>query len=309
MAGKDDIEDDRPEISLPSIERSEDSEDRPRTSLRNQIDTLADGKDPANPLAVQRSLKTGFLVTLAIGSVCIYLFRNTGVWNIGLCLGVMLLYWWFANSRIGSVTAKAVFADSFYYLGFLFTFVALIVTMIGLDTETGNFSAKAIIGQIGPALATTVVGMAVRIYITQFDAITSEPEAEVFSGLGELSNNLSSAITELQKMIKDHVATTEKQQRSNFELTQKFSMQIEKLDFDPAVMALRTFGSELSKLGTQVDLLAKATGQTESGVADLTNSVYRTTTELNKASKVFEPIASQLGSDFAVPRSPVRVVL
>ena len=61
--------------------------------------------------------------------------------------------------------------------------------MIGLDTETGSFSAKAIIGQIGPALATTVVGMAVRIYITQFDAITSEPETEIFSGLGELSNN------------------------------------------------------------------------------------------------------------------------
>ena len=57
--------------------------------------------------------------------------------------------------------------------------------------------------------------MAVRIYITQFDAITSEPETEIFSGLGELSSNLSSAITALQSMISEHVNASEKQQQAN----------------------------------------------------------------------------------------------
>jgi len=265
------------------------------SSTRAQLESLAGGKDPLDPLAVQRSLKTGFLVTLGIGALFIFIFKDTGLWNIVFCTAVMGLYWWFASSRTNTSTARAVFADSFYYLGFLFTFIALISTMVGISSD--DFRPETIVGQIGPALATTVIGMAVRIYITQFDAITSEPEIEVLSGLGELSGNLSTAISELQKMIQQHVKTSQTQQKSNTALTEKFSSQIEKLDFTHAVVSLKTFGAEINSLTTQVELLSKVTGQTETGVAKMTSSIFRTTTELDNAAQEFSRY-QDIASDF-----------
>ncbi len=255
------------------------------SSTMAKLDSLTGGKDPMDPLAVQRSLKTGFLVTLGVGALFIFIFKDTGLWNIVFCTAVMALYWWFANSRTNTSTARAVFADSFYYLGFLFTFIALISTMVGISSD--DFRPETIVGQIGPALATTVIGMAVRIYITQFDAITSEPEVEVLSGLGELSGNLSSAISELQIMVQQHVKISQTQQKSNTVLTEKFSNQIEKLDFTHAVASLKTFGTEINSLTTQVELLSKLTGQTETGVAKMTSSIYRATNELDNAAQEF----------------------
>jgi hypothetical protein len=298
---------DRPEISLSDTEPTITEQPSRGSSIFEGAASVLNDAPETHPLAVQKSLKLSFLVTLIVGSCCIYAFRNAGIWNIGLCLSVMGVYWWYAHKRTTTNVAKSVFADSFYYLGFLFTFVALIVTMIGLDTETGNFNAKAIIGQIGPALATTVVGMAVRIYITQFDAITSEPETEIFSGLGELSSNLSSAITALQSMISEHVNASEKQQLANLKLTEKFSSQIENLDFGPAVTALKGFSSEINTLKTQVDLLNKATAQTEISVAEMTSASYRTTTELNKANQEFSRFRD-IGKNFDEAKESLALV-
>jgi hypothetical protein len=287
----------REEITQDDYDEAIEPNKAPGKSIFSRLGDLKEGKNPSNPLATQNSLKMGFLITLLFGSACIYIFRNTGVWNIGVCLVVMCAYWRFAEVRIHTSGARAVFADSFYYLGFLFTFVALIITMVGLDTETGSFSAKAIIGQIGPALATTVVGMAVRIYITQFDAITSEPEAEVITGLGELSNNLSSALSELQKMIAEHSIVSTKQQERSLELTQKFSNQVEKLDFQPALVSLKYLSSEVNKLNAEVGLLSHATSQIDQQTSKMTSSVFRTTLELDKAALEFSRY-KEINEDF-----------
>ena len=77
--------------------------------------------------------------------------------------------------------------------------------MIGLNEE--NFDVKTIVGQMGPAPITTVVGMAARIYMTQFDAITTEPEAETLASIGTpqqiekalITLNESSAIPKIMK--------------------------------------------------------------------------------------------------------------
>ena len=83
-----------------------------------------------------------------------------------------------------------------YYLGFLFTFVALVAAMMNISEES---EVDTIIAQMGPALITTVIGMAVRIYLTQFDAITTEPETEAMNSLGLLSANLIDALDALNK--------------------------------------------------------------------------------------------------------------
>ncbi|MFP6834464.1 MAG: hypothetical protein VB914_06220 [Porticoccaceae bacterium] len=307
MANKRPQEEQRPTISLTDDDQSEAKLGASGSSLFSKsIETLDGGTNPSDPLSVQRALKMGFLITLALGTACIFLFKDSGFWNILICICVMGFYWRFAAKRIvASVTAKAVFADSFYYLGFLFTFIALISTMIGLSAS--DFRPELIVGQIGPALATTVLGMAVRIYVTQFDAITSEPDVEVLTGLGELSSNLSSAITELQKMISEHIKISQTQHKSNAALSKKFSEQVEMLDFAPALESLKSFGSEINLLSTQVKLLTDVTGQTESGVAKMTSSMFRVTTEMDKTSNEFSRYQS-IKKDFDEARESLLSV-
>ena len=84
-----------------------------------------------------------------------------------------------------------------YYLGFLYTFVALVKVLLDIGPSS---EINSIVGQMGAAIATTIVGMAVRIYMTQFDAITSEPETETLNSLGELSSKMIDSIQTLDKV-------------------------------------------------------------------------------------------------------------
>lgn len=195
----------------------------------------------------------------------------------------MISYGLYARPFLKLSTAKTVFADSFYYLGFLFTFVALIATLAGLGSQ--DFSAQTIIGQIGPALATTVLGMAFRIYITQFDSITSEPETEVLSGLGELSSNLSSALSELQNLLKDYSANSIDQQRELSNLVGKLSDQMKALDFKPAVSSLQMFEDQVSNLTSNIILLAESTKQIEDNTDKLTITAQGTVRRLGTLSE------------------------
>ena len=58
------------------------------------------------------------------------------------------------------------FADSIYYLGFLLTLVALIVSLIVLSEE--EYSLEGVGSRFGVALVTTVLGLFLRIILTNF---------------------------------------------------------------------------------------------------------------------------------------------
>ena len=167
--------------------------------------------------------------------------------------------------------------------------------MIGLDSI--NFKPEVIVGQIGPALATTVLGMAVRIYITQFNAITSEPETEVIHGIGELSYTLSSTLNELQALIAEFSKASKKQQKINFEIIENFSKQTEKLNFEPLFSAVNNLTAEINSLFVTSEVLKKAGQQAETGVAELTSSIFRATTQIDRTNSDFSRYRS-INEDF-----------
>jgi len=185
-------------------------EDRPTIKAESD-ESKEEIKQFFDPKKAQNSLKRSFLVTLIVGSGLILTRPVDGIWTMLLAVLVMLGYWIFNWKRAGlgkSTTARGVFGDSFYYLGFLFTFVALVSVMLKLGTAA--FDIDSIVGSMGPALITTVVGMAVRIYITQFDPITSEPEIETLTAIGDLSGSLISATNRMQTAMETVTASAEK---------------------------------------------------------------------------------------------------
>jgi methyl-accepting chemotaxis protein len=132
-------------------------------------------------------LRNGFMVSLGSGAIVIGFFNTEILKAVLLSASVMLGYLFWAQRFIKHPVARELFADSFYYLGFLFTFMALIWGIIDIK---GDF--QQIVSQMGIALVTTIIGMTVRIFLVQFSPIVSEPDQDLMLSLGKLANEMES---------------------------------------------------------------------------------------------------------------------
>ena len=220
------------------------------------------GFDPAE---TKRRLRKSFLTVFIIGVVLILFpmefLPYEGIIKIIFAVILMTIYGFTGAKYLHSTNTTAVFADSFYYLGFLFTFVALVGAIIGLN----ELNIQSIIGQMGPALVTTVIGMAVRIYLTQFEAITSEPETEAINTM----NNLSAQIITSLKNLENNLRTCESQIEgfSNRLHDVNFSsLQREFSNLAESIRDLANSSKELKSSAEQTKLIIDGTHKTFDGL-------------------------------------------
>lgn len=124
-------------------------------------------KQRGYPLDVD--IKKLFMLFLGIGILSIILdiiFRLP--LYLGLILPIMcLLLFIFAGHHITEMTAQRdEVADSGYYMGFVFTLIAMIASLFEL--KTSSIGALAVVEEFGLALVTTVIGLVSKIYLTSF---------------------------------------------------------------------------------------------------------------------------------------------
>lgn len=178
-----------------------DSEKKSDPDKRSKISSVdKTNEQHFDPNVAKHSLRRSFLLTLVIGTVLILspmkFLPAEGIIKIFASAVLMLIYYLAGMKYVRSTNTRAVFADSLYYLGFLFTFIAL----VGAMTSLNELNIQSIIGQMGPALVTTVIGMAARIYLTQFEPITSEPETEAISSMSNLSAQIITTLKSLEQV-------------------------------------------------------------------------------------------------------------
>ncbi len=114
-------------------------------------------------------IKSLFLLVFLSGSALVLIgtFFNYDVIVLILLLFFMLSYFISGNILVkNSQISKEQFADSNYYLGFLFTLVSLSSSLIWIVLEQSYLDD--LIGNFGIALLTTVFGLFIRIYIINF---------------------------------------------------------------------------------------------------------------------------------------------
>lgn len=125
-----------------------------------------------------RRVQTYFLaaialkVTFAIASLEL----NEPFWlGFVLPLVVMCCYW-FVGYRVREKwnvqLTLAKFADSIYYLGFLFTVVSIIICLIDINSIGDNLNGMAI--RFGAAMVSTAIGMLARVVHTGFKVDTND---------------------------------------------------------------------------------------------------------------------------------------
>ena len=114
--------------------------------------------------------------------------------SLYLCGVVLPILCMLAYSSLGFIEKKndtliEQFADSIYYLGFLLTLVALIISLV--DLSEAEYSLEGVGSRFGIALATTVLGLFLRIILTNFRESFSDKKAVLEEQLAKSMKDFS----------------------------------------------------------------------------------------------------------------------
>ena len=260
-----------------------------------------------DPIEAKDTLRRLFIITLIAGSLLLLMplpfLPLEGISKTIIALLIMMIYYISGRKFIQSFNTRSVFADSLYYLGFLFTFVAL----VGAMTSLNNLNVQLIVGQMGPALVTTVFGMAARIYLTQFEPITSEPEEEAIQSLSNLSSQLINALSNIEQV----------QKSTALEMT-KFSKSLNEINFNQLNVEIEKFASQVSQITFSTNEIVNTGDRTKiilsevndkyqqlnnsmdrvnsslSDVEEISNDIDKLNTSIDDTTKKFEQVGAKL---------------
>jgi len=141
---------------------------------------------------------------------------GTGLWFWIFALIIpiltMTIYVYVGINRTDRHLTDLKFADSCYYLGFLFTITAIAIGLI--DVGKSEVSMEALAWRFGVAMVSTVIGMGVRIFLVNFkveadDAVHIVEDA-LIHGAQSFTHNLAQAV-ERYKMFEIEVNTSTNQ--------------------------------------------------------------------------------------------------
>ena len=113
---------------------------------------------------------------------------------IGIVVTLMLFYGAVVWLRSKTQYSTADDADTFYYLGFIFTLVTLVATFTPLLATETKLESKMVLGLFGLGLITTFVGLAGRVFFYQLPV-------EAPDSVDEHARRLSNAYAEAARAI------------------------------------------------------------------------------------------------------------
>lgn len=200
---------------------------------------------------------------------------NWSLFALVVTCSLMVSYHLKSRKYINTPTSKEVFADSFYYLGFLFTFITLLFVV-----SIGPFeSSESMIRNMGVALATTVVGLAYRIYLTQFNPIINEPEEDIQKNLVTLASSIVDISSNLQNQLSK--VTKDLGQAGNL-----LNQQINTVDLNQFNKTLDPFKNNLNSLNLELDKIRNDTSRITSEINNSAQSLNSITGSLDRIKNV-----------------------
>ena len=149
----------------------------------------------------RRQHRRAWFWTLGVGCVIVAIGNTLGwsPWLIAILVsGAMVLL--VVVLRDTDVTGDAK-GDSIYYLGFLFTLVALIAALISFDAESDTISMLGVLRNLGIALVTTIVGLAGRIWYTMAQESPGDVEEAVRRDLEQAVSEMKSRLERVRSQL------------------------------------------------------------------------------------------------------------
>ncbi len=131
-----------------------------------------------------------FVIALFGGvvGVCLPQYFNFPLLAVILPLLCMIIYVWIGYLHSVESAFLEQFADSVYYLGFLLTLVALVVSLYFYHSD--SLEAGLLTANFSLALITTIFGLAVRIFINNFQLDLHSIERQMMTEVGHAANEM-----------------------------------------------------------------------------------------------------------------------
>ena len=111
----------------------------------------------------------GFSIFAGIASIFLGTYFSNWILNIAIPIAIMLFYSWKINKDASDTLSIEQKADSVYYMGFILTLVAMTSSLVALAYDDA-LQFNAIVINFGLALATTILGLAIRIMWLQLSS-------------------------------------------------------------------------------------------------------------------------------------------
>lgn len=164
-------------------------------------------------------------------------------WSLGfgVPLAIMGLYIVLGHHRADDDVPDEKFADTCYYLGFIFTITSIIFSLFDLPNIGTRLQDIAV--RFGAAMVSTVLGLAVRVYLVSFkkDGVDAIEEAE--DAVIQASQRFREQLVMAFEKLRDFEDAVDKAAMNSVE---RVNLQVEKLSQDHSTR-LAAFFEELAK--------------------------------------------------------------
>ena len=143
-----------------------------------------------NESCIKKKIRNNFVISLSLGAAyccSVSFFNINGLNKIIVPAVIMIVYFGWGIKKIKSIQFKFIFGESLYYLGFIYTLIAIVSSMLAsLNSDLQNLTLRSMTEFFGMALITTIIGMVLKIIVTQFE----DYDPDTFENLDNYRYNL-----------------------------------------------------------------------------------------------------------------------
>ena len=163
------------------------------------------GSEPIPP----STLFAGCIIA-GIAAILVATYVENTFLNIALPIGIMFYYIYTIRQEQVETLSMEQKADSVYYMGFIFTLVAMTASLVAL-ANSDDLRFNTVVANFGLALGTTILGLTVRIIWLQMnsqaledaDAILRDKLIKMSQALYDNNERIVSAMTALSSQMED----------------------------------------------------------------------------------------------------------
>lgn len=216
----------------------------------NKIGTLSDSEYKITAEELRRT----FMYHIAAGVVfCLAItFLELSIFIVVLFgIAIMSSYYYQFHKGKQPAALLSMFSDSVYYLGFILTLVSLVCSMLFFKFEDGASSASVVISQFGAAMITTLMGLAIRIWLQNFDTTIESAQLSARESLDETVRGFNvqmrltnESLTKLSSVMNKSIEETEERNKKSVEMLKETQDKLAKL----GEKSLTEFSSSVQKL-------------------------------------------------------------
>jgi hypothetical protein len=209
-----------------------------------------------------------FLVAIVVKTVSSFVgWRFQLPWSFGfwIPIGVMAAYVIIGLKRRDTDVSDEKFADSCYYLGFIFTITSIIFSLFDLPSIGTRIQDIAV--RFGAAMVSTVAGLVVRVYLVSFRKDANDALRESEDALIEASSRLREQLVLSLERMRAFESQVDSATRSSVE---RVNLQVERMSHEYS----ERLGSYLKQLASvHQDASSKALADIKDASQRLVSSV------------------------------------